>query len=501
MSLVKWMLINLVLLIVTMTPVWGLSGARLLGHSPSGQTALFNLGSHDGVKEGDYAVIVKEIRSLESRNLRIIPVAKARNVKMNTGNSIWILYKMYDSKLLVKGQSYLILAESTMLSGRRDPRFGRISVITEKDKTAFQTQSVLSDDKDRISKLKHQYPEIEPLHKKESRIDHDGDLVDVERWNKIKRSKYRTALYKSPSEEEFRKEVRLNTFEELVTAYLLRVNNPNFNYDSFYDEQMKSEFSNEFRKRSSFSTEYENFLSLKGQKAISDAKIYRSILEKGESWSEDFSDEELGAVLNEVSILQEKDRRTYIVANPNRYFASLGYGLSITDVQTESDPRYRREGSYSIDLNFEVIPVLKHETLERFTIDASFRANKSAFETQNLNASLDEYSVSGGVNWYPVYAPYVIEAPNIFLGTYIRSGFAAVKSPTANQKSNYTLLSLPGVRLGMLYNFNSKLGLRIAASMETLNLDRYEQSDFNSVLPDQVKLVEGKMNFALSYSF
>ena len=501
MTIIKGMLISLVLLVVTTTPTWGLSGARLLGQSKSGQTALFNLGVHDGVVEGDFAVIVKEIRDLTTRDLRLIPVAKAKNIKVTTQNSVWILYKFYDAELMVKGQKYLVLTESQMLAGRRDPRFGRISVVTEKDKVAFQTQQALSEDKDRLSKLKALYPEIEILHEKEERNDLDGDLIDVEVWKNVGKDKYRTALYKSPHSLEFRRELRLSTFDKMVTAYLKRANDPKFNYDQFYDEQMKSQFANEFRQKSNFSTEYEQFLSYQAQKAVADAKLYRAVLEKGDSWSEDFSDEELRVVLNEVSVLQEKDRRQYVIADPRRYTAYIAYGMSFTDVQTEKDPGYRRDGRYSVELDFEGTPLLKHEVLERFTLNGTFRINKTALESESRNASVDEISLSAGLNWYPLYPPHAIEAAAVFVGTYIRSGTASVEAPSVDEKSNYTLLTLPGFRAGMKYNFLNKIGLRIAINLETMQLDRYEQSKFDSILPDQATLVEGKMNFALAYSF
>lgn len=174
------------LLSVVVCPAWAINGARLLSQSASGQTAVFNLGLHDLVKEGEYAVIVKEIRSLDSRDLRIVPVARARNIKVNVGQSVWILYKFYDPELLVKGHQFLILTESAMLRGRRDPRFNRVSVITEKEKAALQVQNNLSEDKDRIAKLKARYPEIETLHRPETRQDADGTLVDVEGWKKHK---------------------------------------------------------------------------------------------------------------------------------------------------------------------------------------------------------------------------------------------------------------------------------------------------------------------------
>lgn len=485
-----------------MSSAWALTGARLLNQSSSGQTAVFNLGLYDGVKEGDFAVIVKEIRDLKTRDLRLLPVAKAKNIKLNTNNSIWILYKFYDAELMVKGQSYLILSESMMMKGRRDPRFARISVVTEKDKTAFQVQQNLKNDKDRIAKLKDRYPELTTLHQPEARSDKDGEMLDVEGWKKFGQDRYRTALYKSPHQQDFQRELRLVSFEKLVTAYLKRVNDPKFNYDEFYDEQMKIAFANEFRKRSNFATEYENFLSLQAQKAISDAKLYRSILEKGESWSEDFSDEELRVVMNEVSVLQEKDRRRYVIAEPTRFSTYFAYGMNLTDAQTEKDTTYQRDNRYSGELELEGTPVLKHETLERFTLHAAIRTNYTAYDAgDNVNASVDELSVSGGFNWYPVYPPHAVEAPAIFLGTYVRSGTAGVKAEGRNEKANYTVLGLPAFRGGMKYNFRNKFGLRVFLSMETLTLDRYEQSRFGSILRNDVTFTEAKMNFALAYSF
>lgn len=499
--MIKRKLITLSLLGVISVPGWALSEARLLGLSGTGQTALFNLGMHDGVKDGDYAVIVKEVKDLSTRSIRLLPVARARNVKISTGNSVWILYKTFHKELLAKGDAYLILSESQMLSGRRDPRFDRISVVSEKDKIAYGTKNALSNDKDRLSKLQNQYPEIQPLHGPEVRSDRDGELIDVDAWKKVSGSKYRTAIYKSPNAADFRRELRLSTFEKMVTAYLLKVNEPKFNYETFYDEQMKTQFTNEFRQRSNFSTEYENFISTEAQKAVSDARLHRSMLEKGQSWSEDFSDEELRRVLNQVSVLQEKDRRKVVVDNPTRYAVFLNYGMTFNDSQTEKDPGYRRDGRYSVDFDFEGTPVIKHETLERFTLNGTFRINKTAMEASDKNASVDEVSVSGGINWYPLYAPHAIEKPAIFIGTYIRSGTAKVNSPSLNEKANYTVLSLPGFRAGMRYNFRNNFGLRVALTMETINLDRYEQSKFGATLPDQASLVEGKMNFALAYAF
>jgi hypothetical protein len=489
------------LMMLSVKSAWSLTGARLISLSKSGQTVVFNLGLHDGVKEGDYAVVIKEIQPLDAKGLRLVPVARARNIKINTTNSVWILFKMIDEKLLEKGEKYLVLSESHMLSGRRDPRFGRISVVTNELNMAQEVHETLADDHDRLSKLKHQYPELIPLHQKEYKSDNDIDIVDVEKWGKHQSQRYRSPLYKSPHQDEFRRQLRLLSFEKLVTAYLKKVNDPQFNYDQFYDEQMKSESGSGMRVRSSFSTEYEEYLALKAKKKVEDARLYRSLLEKGESWSEEFSDEELKVVLNEVSVLQEKDRRDYIVQDQKRFCSSINYGVNLTDAQTNNDSTYRRSGPYSWEFDFEGVPLLGHSTLERLTLNGGVRVNKSAMEAGGYNASVDELSAAFGLNWYPVYSPSIVEAPTVFMGVYVRSGHATVEAPQIDQKGNYTFMSLPGLKAGMRYNFKNKLGLRVAFTMESLNLNRYEQSSLTTVLPEKATLFEAKMNFGLAYSF
>jgi hypothetical protein len=482
-------------------PVYALNEVRLLNLSSSNQTALFNLGSFDGVKEKDFAVIVKEIRSLDSIDLRVVPVARARNVKINTDASVWILYKIYDPELLVRGDKFLILSETELLSGRRDPRFSRLTTVGRTKQTPSEiAKNGLSNDHDEMVKLKSKYKEGRKLHDEKVITNDDGTLIDLERWENMKGERYRVALYKSPNQEDFRREMRLATFEKLVTNYLRKINDPDFNYDQFYEEQMRTEYSNEFRKQSNSNTEYKDYLARKNAQFKNDLKIRRYQLEQGDVWSEDFSDEELKDNLKSISALQEKDRREYLVTNPPKYSLFLDYGFSINDSQTDKDP-YQRDGRAAIEAGLEFIPFLKHQTLERFTLFSSLRRNQTAFETNGSNAGVDEFSLTAGANWYPLYAPYTVEAPVFFIGTFIRSGYATVAAPTPGDKANYTVLSVPGLWGGMKYNLRSGVGLRVIASMETLSLDRYESSKTESILPDSTQLVEARAGFGLNYMF
>ena len=162
-------------------------------------------------------------------------------------------------------------------------------------------------------------------------------------------------------------------------------------------------------------TEYKDFVANRAQQKSVDAKLYRSILEKGESWSENFSDEELRERLHGVSVLQENDRRLKIASKPNRYMVNLDYGVHLTNDQTSDDPATQRDNRYTVGGLFEFVPFLHHETLERFSIEGGVRMDRNAFENNGTNLPYNETSLSLGANWYPLYASYVIST-SLFSG-------------------------------------------------------------------------------------
>lgn len=480
---------------------WGMYEARLLKQSTTGQTVLFNLGRHEGVAEGDFAVIVKQIRDLNQRDLRLVPAAKAKNIKINSDSSVWILYRILDKDLLKNGEKFLILSETDVMKGRRDPRFGRLTTVSPKGYETQTAKNALSDDADRLSRRQEKYQVSSVNHEKEIGQDADGELIDVEQWDRTKNINHRSALYKSPSQKEFQKQMRVSTFEKMVAGYLKKINEPNFNYDRFYDEQMKDEVAQEFRKRPVTDNDYQMFLLSQSDKKTADAKVYRALLENGETWSEDFTDEELSTVLKNVSVLQEKDRRYYRQNESFRYTVTASYNVNLSDPQTGADRGYRRNDLYAADVSFEATPFLKQPTLERITVFLSARMNKSALEAQNTNLRFDDRSISGGLNWYPLYAPYEIQAPVIFLGMYFRTGFGNLEAPNNNEKANYSVTSFPGFQAGIRYNFRNKIGVRLLASIETLQIERYENNKVETILPESAAVSDGKFGMGLSYSF
>jgi hypothetical protein len=190
-----------------------------------------------------------------------------------------------------------------------------------------------------------------------------------------------------------------------------------------------------------------------------------------------------------------------VISKPMRYLFTVEYGMILNDSQTERDPTYRKKNLREYAVDFEATPFLRHPQLERFTLNATARSTQSAYDNDGTNVDFNLVSASLGVNWYPVYSPYTIKAPLLFLGTYFRSGYGQVESPVTNDVGKYTVVAYPALRGGLRYIFNNKIGLRIVASMETLKLERYQVNKLGSALPDRDTLVEGKMGLGLTYSF
>ncbi|HLT23109.1 MAG TPA: hypothetical protein VKZ84_06690, partial [Bacteriovoracaceae bacterium] len=300
--------------------------------------------------------------------------------------------------------------------------------------------------------------------------------------------------------EQFKRALRLEVFEGLVTRYLQRVNDPDFNYASFYDEQMKKS-DGLTRKRSSFSTAWESYLANKSSSVENNTRLSRTLLEKGERWSEDYSDEELGNILTNISVVQEKERKARVSSSPARFHLALDYGQMVSDHQTKEDTTYTKSNRYAINVDFEVVPVLKHEIWERFTINGQFSTTDDAIGIGARNFDRTDQSFTLGVNWYPFYAPYRVSAINLYVGTFFRAGQSKLRSEIYDEKANYTLLSIPGFRVGLRYTFKNKVSLRFIGSVETVGLERTGSNRYFSELPESITKTDMNLALGLGYSF
>ena len=87
----NWILSLLMLMVGS--SLWALPEGRLLRESETGQTVLFTLGLQDGLSQGEFGVVVKEIATPDTPDLRLVPVARGRSVRLSKDRSIWYLFR------------------------------------------------------------------------------------------------------------------------------------------------------------------------------------------------------------------------------------------------------------------------------------------------------------------------------------------------------------------------------------------------------------------------
>jgi len=474
---------------------------RLLSRSSSGQTAVFNLGINDRISEGDYAVIVKEIRDEGSNDLRVVPVAKARNIKTSLHHSIWILFHVYDQKFLKLGDKFSVFTDRNVLKGQVDPKVSQTTVITPPNEKSKIIKGYLREDHDRVAKKSDNYQVDTVIHDQEIISNSDFNLVDVDEWKKQNMIRYRSNIFKSSRPRDFKRSYNLEKFESFVAQYLKRVNDPNFNYEKFYADQKRYNGMNEFREKSHLMNEYENFLFEKSRISGLESKMYKNILDKGEAWSEDFSDEELGKLLNQISIVEEKERRERAASIPYHHSITLEYGKILTNAQSDNDVTYINKDLNFYGLDFEYFPFLKHQKFDKFAFTANPQITNSAFFATQRNVNLTHYSSTFGFNWYLNQTPYKIHSPLLFIGGFGRIGYAQAASPVTMDEAKYNLFSFPGLRTGVRMNFKNRISLRLVASIETLKLERYEANKVGTFLDQRYNLLESKLIFGLSYLY
>src|SRR5690606_34662568 len=141
----------------------------------------------------------------------------------------------------------------------------------------------------------------------------------------------------------------------------------------------------------------------------------------------------------------------------------------LSDHQTTEDSLYTKSMRTFVSLDLEMIPFLKHEIWERFSLNGQIAMNDDAIAAGRKNYDRQDQSFTLGVNWYPFYAPYTLSSIYFYLGTYFRARQSKLRSDFYAYKGNYTLFSLPVFRAGLRYIFENQLSSGFIGSLETVN--------------------------------
>jgi hypothetical protein len=473
--------------------------AKVLQVSSTKNTLVLNIGSRSEISDNDSAVLLRiTTDGLETKT--ITQVVKLKLVKAYVNESVWIVVANINPDLLKKDEKYFVLTKSQILRGRKEYETTRTTLVTDYDQDVVdQVRDALIGETSDLSMREDQYIVSRILHEAEKYRDEDVNIVDVARWEKDNSSKAKqVTIYRSPHSKIFKTKKRLDTFEKIVMNTVEKTAD-GFNANSFYRDSMRngnkisegeSLFRSDLVKGPSESQAYE-----------SKRKFYESVVKKGAAWSKDYSDQELAQTIEDLGIMNELYRQQQVIMNRYSYQLYAQMGSNLIQNQTSQDPDGANFVNYDFEVGFETFPLRKIETLRSFSFEGSFRRATNNISIGLFNADVIELSGAFHVNWYPFVPPNAIKENIPYLGILFRYGLASVDATTFGEIGNYAVLTRPGFRGGIKYNFTSGLSLRFTLSFEKILLDRLASTQNFAIMPARDEIIEGKLGFGVMKFF
>lgn len=468
--------------------------------STSGKTIVFDTGHVESLRENDYGILLqKQIQN--DKRVVFKPVARLRAIKVYASESVWVSYKTFHPEALKTGRGLYLFTENEVLRGRTDLTTKRLKLIT-KDGSSKELAEFLIEGND-LRQKKDEYAPIVRTHDKKIILDKDVELIDVDKWEDSPIGDYKDAVsvYRSPYAREFSEKKRVQTFEKMMVAFLNKYNNPSFDYDEFYKEQQRMPNNRVFQNKS-VTQNYNDLYEKKVQAKIAkEEKFQENIQKKGEAWSDGYSDEELSELLNDINVVQEKQRRRKLVAFKYNSQVYLSAGFNLINNENKSDPDSSGSARSDFEFAWEFFLLKKYNNFKKFTLETSFRQAKDGLDAGNLNVSSTEYSMGIHLNWYPYYGPEIVERNIVYLGLLTRFGYSRLVHDNLGEEGNYQVSTFPGLRAGIKYNFKNSYGVRLTTGLESIKISRITRSADEGALPNSASYLEGKIGFGLSKFF
>ena len=465
--------------------------------SSSGKTLYINRGKFDDVAQGDFGVLLIK-KKIDDDKFVYVPVAKIKNVKIFDRESVWITYKVFIENSLKKNKKLIFLSESRMLKGRAPLKMKRTTVVTNPGKRKSEIEDFMLEG-DSLAKKKSDYKVVSINHGKEKHFESDIDLIDVDKWDrKLGDEKlFASGFYRSPYAKEFSQRKRVQTFEKMVVAYLNKYNDPNFEYETFYKEQKRSSGG-----YLSANTVFGTYKDRYDEKLVSEEnkkkKLYENLKKKGDAWSENYTDDQLSELLNSMSVIREKERRSNLIAYRFDYQAFVSFGVNLLNNENIEDAETTEQSRYDVELAFEGYFFKDLKSFKKVTLEFSGRRAVDGYFGGDLNVRSTEYSLAAHLNWYPFRRPSTIDANIIYIGLLTRYGFARLSNVTADEIGNYQVFTLPGIRGGVKYNLDNSYGIRLALGYENIRSERIVRNDDDGTLPNRASYKEAKVSIGIS---
>lgn len=479
----------------------------ILNSSSSGKTILVDRGSAHEYNPKDYGILLakdfyKDPDTGQEREV-FKPVAKLKLVKLFRNNSIWVAIRAYLPEMMVKNKKLILLSESKLLTGRAELTMKRSKIVGHKEKLIDTVKDNIREDGLNLAKKEDDYFVARDVHPKEKHYDRDIELIDIDAWeDRAQSGKYsQTAIFQSPHSEVFSDRKRVATFEKMAYEFLRKYNDPKFTLKRLYYNQEKSDFNPTFREKTLTSTAFDRYAYEENNRLQREKILVKDLRSRGEVWSDGYSDAELSELLYNVNSVSELDRRKEISSYHFNYQVFLSTGLNVLNNDSGSEPRNTQSLKADVEGSIEGYFFKRIQSLNQVTLEFSFRRSQDSFDIGTTSAISTEYSAAAHVNWYPFRLPNVLEANIFYIGLLARTGLSDLSIPTEDEKGNYQVYTLPGIRGGIKYNFSNSYGLRLTLGAENIRVERIVRNEAAGDLPDRANYLEYKLSVGLSKFF
>ena len=472
---------------------------RIKEISSSGKTLYLDKGSLGDIQNNDYGVLVKRVKSTNSKFKDTYkPVANLRAIKVFENYSVWVIFKTFDKDEVVKDQNLLLFSESRLLEGKTDLKMKRTKLVTGKNHRKEIKDFLLEGDE--LAKVDKKYDVIEKPHDKEKHFDVAVDLIDVDQWDVEEGRAFSQGIYRSPYAKDFSQRKRVHAFEKMVVAHLNKLNDTNINYKDLYN--LKSNNKPGLGMVDTIVGSYKDQMErVEKDRADREREYVQHIKNKGDAWSKEYTDSELSHMIENLSLVKERERRLRIVAFKYTYQMYASAGLNLLNNENTNDVTTTEDTKYDVEFGYEYFAFRDSNRLKKFSLQVSGRRAQDAYFGGTLNIAQTEYSLAGHLNWYPFYDPTTIEANIIYVGLLLRYGIGIASNYGTGENGNYQLYTFPGVRVGIKYNFRSGIGIKLTGSYEDIQAERTIKDFDDGTLPNRSFYQEAKFSLGISKYF
>ncbi len=471
---------------------------QILAMAKTQKSFVLTLGENANLKLRSKAYLVARVK--KKNGVVYLPVSKIRAIKIYPYESLWVSLKNYYPKALKPKTKFILLTEENFLRGRSELKIKKSDFVSSPKNFKNNLSEAVEDSESHLNKREEDYLEWANAHQPSKVREEMINLYDLNTWEKTGKSQHLKIknLYKTSSPEDFRMMLKGDTFDKMVYVYLKKMNDPQIVQD-LKNERDAQIVAMDIKRTQMSSLEKSQYLASK--RTLKAKKAYQEVMSRGEQWSDEYSDEELTEIINQMGEYYERDRRTTLVAKNLQYHAFFHYGTNLLENENLNDRDNTQDQKTDIGASLEYFLFKNFEKMNKITLEGSLRLAQDATSIGEMNAKIYEKTMSLGANWYPYVLPNTIEKNVFYLGLYFRSGFASLIVDSVGEDGQYVAASFPGLKAGSKYNFKNKVSFRLEGSMETVGLERISRSNSDGVLPNRSSYQDGRITFGMGWLF